>query len=122
VSRDFLYVEDVAEAFELAALHTGPERIFNIGSGIPRSLNEIIKILELITGKPVDIDRHEGRRLDVPVSALEIRRAEQALGWTPRTDFVTGLRRTFSWAQTQQNHFELPPIVGHPSLSLFPVA
>ena len=106
VSRDFTYVDDVVEAFELAALHTGSERVFNIGSGIARSLNEIIDTLAAITGSPISIERRDGRLVDVPISLLDIQRAEQALGWRPRTEFIEGLRRTVNWARAQANSDE----------------
>lgn len=101
VSRDFLYVTDVADAFARAAVHEGPERIFNIGSGVSRSLNEVIAALKEVVGAPVAVSRHAARMVDVPVSALDIGRAERALGWRPRTEFLDGLNRTVSWARTQ---------------------
>lgn len=102
VRRDFLYVEDVAEAFERAAEHEGSERVFNIGSGVSRSLAEVIEALSVVIGAPVDVSHHEARKVDVPISALDISRAERALGWRPRTDFLDGLARTVRWTKAQQ--------------------
>jgi UDP-glucose 4-epimerase len=102
VRRDFLYVADVAEAFERAALHEGPERIFNVGSGVSRSLNEVIAALADVTGVPIMVSRYAGRAVDVPVSALDVSRAEQSLGWRPTTSFMDGLARTVNWARAQQ--------------------
>lgn len=102
VQRDFLYVGDVAEAFQRAAEHAGPERIFNIGSGVSRSVNEVIAALAEVVGAPVEVNHHAARKVDVPISALDIGRAERALGWRPQTDFIEGLSRTVSWARTQK--------------------
>ena len=102
VRRDFLYVADVAEAFERAAEHEGPERVFNIGSGVSRSLAEVIKALSLVMGAPVNVSQHAARKVDVPVSALDISRAGRALDWRPRTEFLDGLARTVAWAKAQR--------------------
>jgi UDP-glucose 4-epimerase len=96
-ARDYVYVEDVAAALELAALHEGEERVFNIGSGVPRSLNEIIEAIGYALGKDIPVERKAGRGIDIPVSCLDISRAERDLGWTPSTDFERGLRKTIEW-------------------------
>ncbi|NVD39797.1 NAD-dependent epimerase/dehydratase family protein [Ensifer sp. HO-A22] len=97
VSRDYLYVDDVIDAFELAMLHEGRSRVFNIGSGVSRTLNEVIAALENVTGKKIDIVRKDGRLVDIPVSVLDISRARNELGWIPKTEFDAGLRSTFQW-------------------------
>lgn len=99
VIRDYLYVDNVVEALELAALHEGSDRIFNIGSGVGRSLNEVIEAIEAIEGVPVPVERREGRLVDIPVSTLDITRAERGLGWSPQVEFVEGLQRTLAWAR-----------------------
>jgi len=96
-ARDYIYVEDVAAALELAAHHDGTERVFNIGSGVPRPLNEIIEAIGRSLGTVVRVERKPGRGIDIPVSCLDISRAEIDLGWTPWTDFEQGLQKTIAW-------------------------
>jgi UDP-glucose 4-epimerase len=100
VSRDYLYINDVVDAFELAALHSGPERIFNIGSGVARTLNEVVESLQEVTGLDCNVVKREARMVDVPVSLLDITRARDALGWKPKTSFADGLEQTFSWLKS----------------------
>ncbi|MGC9456464.1 MAG: NAD-dependent epimerase/dehydratase family protein [Halothiobacillaceae bacterium] len=95
VVRDYIYIDDVAEAFCAAARYRGPWRIFNIGSGEGRSLNEIVEALGSILGAPPLIERHPARPFDVPRLILNIDRARQELGWHPQTAFDEGLRRTW---------------------------
>ena len=97
VTRDYLYVDDVVEALEMAATHNGPDRIFNIGSGVGRSLNDVLNAIQSIQGEALKVERREARLVDIPVSVLDVQRARQGLGWSPRTDFVDGLGRTLSW-------------------------
>lgn len=102
VVRDYVYVDDVVEALEKAAVHQGAERLFNIGSGVGRSLTEIIDDLGAVVGRPLETVFHEGRPVDVPVSVLDITRARNDLGWEPRTEWRDGLRRAWDWLRTAE--------------------
>jgi UDP-glucose 4-epimerase len=97
VSRDYLYVDDVSQALELAAIHEGPDRIFNVGSGVARSLNEVIEAIRMITNVRLKVEYRKARLVDVPATALDITRAHFGLSWSPETDFTEGLRRTLAW-------------------------
>ena len=104
VARDYLHVADVAAALEAAAVHTGPDRIFNIGSVVTRTLNEIVEAIEWATGRMARIDRQPSRGVDVPISCLDISLAVRALGWQPTTNFHEGLRLTSRWMESQLHH------------------
>jgi UDP-glucose 4-epimerase len=99
VIRDYIYIADVVEALLRAMAHTGDERVFNIGSGRGRDLNEILDIMARVTGRPVNRRYLPGRAFDVPVSVLSITRANEILRWFPQTDFETGLARFAEWLQ-----------------------
>ena len=98
VVRDFVYVEDVAQALIAAITHQGPDRIFNIGGGQGRNLHEIIAAIQTQMGRKLDLIWKPGRPLDAPVSILAINRAATALAWLPETSFEGGLERTIAWA------------------------
>lgn len=93
VVRDYVFVDDVSEAFLRALEYRGPERVFNIGSGDGYSLTAITAALEKALGKPLDIAYKAGRAVDVPVNVLDSRRAATELAWRPRTSLDEGLRR-----------------------------
>jgi UDP-glucose 4-epimerase len=94
VVRDYLFIDDVATAFERAVRYEGPERIFNIGSGQGKSLNEIISILEILLGQPLKKNYINSRPYDVPVNILNTSRASRELGWSPSVSLNDGLKRT----------------------------
>ena len=94
VVRDYLFIDDVATAFERAVRYEGPERIFNIGSGQGKSLNEIISILEILLGQPLKKNYINSRPYDVPVNILNTSRATRELGWSPSVSLNDGLKRT----------------------------
>jgi len=98
--RDYLHAEDAAKAIRLAADYEGPEKTFNIGSGSGMSLNQIVGEIEAVLQKKLKISYQPARRFDVPANILDIERARQHLSWSPQIAFAEGLRRTFSWLQT----------------------
>ncbi len=97
VVRDYVFIDDVVDALQAAALDTSAERIFNIGSGRGRSVRDVIAAVEAELGAPVPVEWSPGRPIDVPVSVLSIGRARDILRWTPKTDFAEGLRQTIRW-------------------------
>jgi UDP-glucose 4-epimerase len=95
--RDFVYVDDVVDALELAAAHTGEERIFNIGSGVGHSVQDVLAAVESSLHKEIKIVWKGSRAVDIPVSVLSIARARQCLGWSPKTSFEGGIDQTVDW-------------------------
>jgi len=101
VTRDYLYIDDVADAFARAVNYDGPESIFNISSGVGTSINELLAILEDALGMPLARRYLASRPFDVPVSVLCNRRALAELGWAPKTTLREGIQRTAQWMRTQ---------------------
>jgi UDP-glucose 4-epimerase len=97
VVRDFIFVDDVIDALELAAVHTGDERIFNIGSGVGRSVRDVLTTVEQLLGRKLDIAWKASRAVDIPVSVLSVKRAREKLYWSPKTSFEAGVARTIAW-------------------------
>ncbi len=97
VIRDYIYVKDAVDALVRAAEHSGKDRLFNIGSGQGRSLNEILSEIGQVLGRPVRHAFAPARACDVPANVLDISLARKSLGWRPRTSFQEGLRATLAW-------------------------
>ena len=98
VVRDYLYVGDLADAMLAASLYEGPEQVLNVGSGIGRSVLEVVALVCTALGQnPPSVIHKPGRRADVPTNVLDISRIQQTLGWSPRTDWMDGLHRTATW-------------------------
>ncbi len=98
VVRDFVYIGDLAEAIVCAARYEGPHHIINIGSGVGRSLLELVKSIGIALDMPDATVVHKpGRRADVPSNVLDISLARNELGWEPRTEWITGLQLTADW-------------------------
>jgi len=100
VIRDYVYVEDAAEAVLAAMRYTGAERIFNIGSGMGMSLNEVIVSIEILLGRSLEKIHRIGRAVDVPVNVLDCSLAKRELYWAANTDFSHGLEATSAWMKS----------------------
>ncbi|MFI3188615.1 NAD-dependent epimerase [Crenothrix sp. D3] len=101
VTRDYIHISDVAEAFLQAINYTGTKRIFNISSGQGISLNELIGLLEGVLGKSIVRHYLPARPFDVPVSVLSNALAKEHLQWSPVTSMSNGISRTAAWMASE---------------------
>jgi UDP-glucose 4-epimerase len=98
VVRDFLYATDLAEAMVAAAEYDGPGRVFNVGSGIGRSIREVAGDITACLGlPPAEVVYKPGRKADVPANVLDVSLIRREMGWQPRIAWEDGLRRTAAW-------------------------
>jgi UDP-glucose 4-epimerase len=97
VTRDYIHVSDVAQAFVKALDYTGQNRVFNISSGVGTSLNDLITTLECTLGKPIERRYLPGRTFDVPVSVLANDLARDQLTWAPAVSLSSGIAHTAAW-------------------------
>jgi UDP-glucose 4-epimerase len=97
VVRDYIFVDDVAEAFASALDYEGDETVFNIGAGNGFSLNQLIEKIEGLIGRKLEVEYQAARKFDVPTSILCIEKAMNHLAWSPRTNMEAGLSKTINW-------------------------
>jgi len=97
-SRDFTYVEDVAELCIKASRAPGAAgKMYNAGNGGRYTLNFIWKLLQQIEGVDLPAKYGPPRTGDVRHSMADTRRAEAELGHAPRFTIEDGLKRTLEW-------------------------
>jgi GDP-L-fucose synthase len=99
-TREFLYVEDAAEAIALALEKLAGSEPINIGAGREISIRELAETIARLTGftgrLAWDATKPDGQ----PRRCLDVTRARERLGWAARTPFEEGLRRTIAWYRT----------------------
>lgn len=101
IVRDYIYVDDVSAAFVEVMHHHGPERVFNVSSGIGRTLIEIHgAICRVLGDEDGQILWKASRPVDVPVNVLDHTLMTSCTRWRPRIDLDAGLRRTAAWMRT----------------------
>jgi UDP-glucose 4-epimerase len=98
-TRDFIYIDDVCDAFLRAISSEAPPFIVNIGSGTPTTLAEVAEIItDIVDG--IEIVHEPDRGFDVSRSWLDIGRAKETLGWEPTVQLREGITRT--WEHNRQ--------------------
>lgn len=96
-SRDFTYVEDIAEGTIKASRKVGYE-IINLGGGQkPISMNTIIQKIEENLGKKAMINQKDFHKADLKETWADISKAKRLLDWEPQVILDEGLARTIQW-------------------------
>jgi UDP-glucose 4-epimerase len=95
-TRDFVYVDDVVDAFVRAADKGGGLTV-NVGTGTETSVQQLFDAMARVTGLEEPARYAPPRSGELARSALDPGRAEIHLGWKPWTDLDTGLRRTVEY-------------------------
>ena len=103
--RDFVHVEDVAQAFVLALEHPAAVgQVYNVGSGQDRTVNEVARLLARAMGREDIAPQTTGQaRLgDIRHCIADIGRITRELGYAPKRDFAEGLAELAAWVAEQQ--------------------
>jgi len=100
-SRDFTYIDNIVDLTLRACEASGASgKVFNGGTGVRFTLNEVLKLLEKVTGKEIAARYDPPRTGDIRDSQADISLARRALGYEPLVPFEEGLRRTLNWYQS----------------------
>ena len=100
--REFLYVDDLAEASVLLMQEYDDAEIINIGCGTDATIAEIARTVAAVTGFKGNIRFDTAMPDGTPQKLLDLS-AISALGWAPRTSLAEGLRKTLQWYREQRS-------------------
>jgi UDP-glucose 4-epimerase len=100
-TRDYTYIDDAVDATLLAAIQPRAEgEVFNVGTGIETSVNDLAARIAQAFGVPVKIDRIDCRDIDnIRRRVVSIEKARRMLRWSPQITLTEGLNRTVAWMQ-----------------------
>ena len=97
-SRDFTFIDNIVDETLRACEAPGASgKVFNGGTGVRITLNEVAKLLEKIAGKKIQTKYEPPRDGDIRDSQADISLARKILGYTPCVLFEEGLKRTWDW-------------------------
>jgi UDP-glucose 4-epimerase len=105
-TRDYIYVEDVAEAFcaaatcELPAAGVVDARAFNVGTGAETSVLDLARMLASVAGIEARIEHAAKRPGELQRSVLDPSKARRLLGWRASVQLREGLARTVAWLES----------------------
>lgn len=99
--RDFTYVDDVVGATLLAGQDWGSgHRVYNVAGGNPVNLNDVLEMIEELTGRSIDIV-HEARSVGDPErTGGDTASIRADLGWQPRWSLRDGLAAHIAWVRS----------------------
>lgn len=100
VTRDYLFIDDAAEAFVLSCKSKAMTDTINIGSGIGVSLLELCDVINAVTGKTLSIHFESARTVDISRNVVSTDLAKKKLNWSPKTSLQDGLYTTSQWWET----------------------
>lgn len=104
--RDYVHIDDGVRACHLLAGTNSEEMMFNIGSGVGLSINDVLAEFRGFISRPLELRYRASRMSDIGASVLDITKARSLLGFKPSVSFREGLRATLS-AYARQN----PPLM-----------
>ena len=96
-ARDFIYVDDAADAVMSALAKSTKEKFFNIGAGKAVSINKLFREVKLLLKSDISPKYKEAKKGDVRKICLSIKKAEKEMGWVPKTSLAQGLAQTIKW-------------------------
>jgi GDP-L-fucose synthase len=98
-TREFLYVEDAAEAFVLAAERYSGDEPINVGTGDEIAIRDLARQIAAATGFTGELVWDATKPNGQPRRRLDVTRARERFGFAAKTSFADGLRRTVAWAE-----------------------
>jgi GDP-L-fucose synthase len=96
--KDFLYIDDFIEALLETFQKSEDFDIYNIASGVPVTIKEVLQnIIEISENKDTEIRFDISKPTMIPIRMIDISKIKSEIGWQPRTSLYDGLKQTYNW-------------------------
>jgi UDP-glucose 4-epimerase len=96
-TRDFTFVDDIVGAVRAAGLSGRPGSVYNVGGGERIALNDVLRLVGEVTGRPLQIRREETQKGDMRDTFADTTAAARDLGFRSTVGLAEGLAREWSW-------------------------
>ncbi len=97
IVRDFIYIKDAVNCIVKSLNKDSPDKIFNLGSGVGHSINNILKVISEVTKMKPDVVYLPSRKIDVPVNILDSSLASKTFNWKPKTTLKEGIKNLYKY-------------------------
>ncbi|MES2741848.1 MAG: NAD-dependent epimerase/dehydratase family protein [Pseudomonadota bacterium] len=95
--RDYIYIDDAVRGLLAAADHGLAGEIYNLGTGVGTSINQLIALIDRTLERDVGVSYLPARAVDVERNVLLTEKLSAVSGWRAHTDLVSGLLQTAAW-------------------------
>ncbi len=102
-TREFLYVEDAADAIVTAAEKYDGDQPVNLGSGYEISIKDLAEMIVRMTGFEGKLVWQTDKPNGQPRRGLDVSRAKEYFGWSAQVPFEEGMRRTIEWYKANRS-------------------
>jgi UDP-glucose 4-epimerase len=99
-TRDFTFVNDIVSALIAAGERGRSGGVYNIGGGSRVAINQVLELIQSITGRSLDIRREPTQKGDMRDTFADTTRAQAELGFSPSTSLEAGLQAEAEWLST----------------------
>lgn len=103
--REFLYVDDLAEAVVFALENTLPEHLYNVGTGEDLTIEELALTIQRVVGHRGEIVWDKTKPDGTPRKLMDISKMH-ALGWKHQVELQEGIEKTYAWFLENQDNYK----------------
>ena len=103
--REFLFVDDMAEATVYALENTLPDYLYNVGTGKDITIKDLAEIIQKITGHKGRILWDDSKPDGTPRKLMDVSKMKN-MGWKYSTDLELGIKKTYQWFLNNINTFK----------------
>ncbi|MGC1376412.1 MAG: NAD-dependent epimerase/dehydratase family protein [Anaerolineales bacterium] len=100
-SRGFTYIDDIARGIIAALKPTGYE-IINLGGHEVITINDLVKLVEELTGKKADVVHGPPNPADLFTNWADVTKARELLGWSPQFNMRMGVKALIDWYMAER--------------------
>lgn len=101
--REFLYVEDMADAVKFALENVLDENLYNVGTGKDLTIKELAQTIQKAVGHSGEIIWDDTKPDGTPRKLMDVSKLKN-MGWSYKTELEEGIQNTYSWFIANQNY------------------
>ena len=103
--REFLFVDDMAEAVVFALENKLKEHLYNVGSGKDIRIKELAETIQKVIGHQGEIIWDSSKPDGTPRKLMDVSKMS-SIGWTYSTELEVGIKKTYNWFLENQNNLK----------------
>ena len=103
IIRDFIYIADMIDVIKRIIRNPEITGVYNISSNMGHSINEVIRISEMVCNKKINVKFVKERTVDIKSVVLDNSKICEKTGWEPETSLESGIRLTWNWLTNKKN-------------------